>query len=1061
MWHGPEERLTALRTSADFGDAVSQVRKCAPMRKIAVFFVFVFLLFPAFAAKKVTVEQLQQAVTALHAKPDVEAARAIAEMELTERLNPADADRLAAGLQGEETRRAVAAVADASAFLDPPPTEIPAKPVPDVAAQRQMLALTVAYVGKTIPQLPNFFATRGTTQYEDTPQIQKDDFFIPYQPLHRVAASNVTMLYRDGQEAIDTGSNKKPPPMSQGLNTRGVFGPILATVLLDAAQSKLNWSHWEQGPAGMQAVFAFEVPKEKSHYEVNYCCVASESATVVANMHPYHRIVGYRGKMTIDPGTGSILRLVVEADLKTGEPVTKAAIMVEYGSVEIGGNTYICPVKSVSSAVGQSIQFDPLYKFPLANQLQPLKHSLSDARFDQYHVFRAEAQVVTAESGDTGQGLPGVRAVNTGDTASAGQSPEEARTPAAATAEATPTSSAPEEVAATPRPAEAASVAAPIPSSEPAVPEITVGDANSVPDMPANNHPSASDSGFTLHTTARLVDVGVVAFDKKGHPVTDLKPGDFELYDNGRKQEVRFYSQAGTEAALPPVPRDATPDAKSTSSPGDFSNRRATNVDFRGAVQQSNITVLLIDSGNIAWGDLSYARSEMMRFLKDLPADERIGIYIMKSYGFEVLREPSPDHAELLATLSHWMPTAQDLSRAQDEEQRNRQHIDWVHSASDLAYVNGNAETDPNNFYSGAKQDAAAAAHPPDANLRSMGSNPTRDALFILETIARHLAAVTGHKSLVWVSSDNALADWTNRIAIREEKGSSFVDQVALRSQEALNNANVSIYPLDVSQLEASVVTADLGNDSVKAITGSLPGEGTPPSLPGGRIKAEMQQNTRPIQPAFRELADATGGRVFRRSGGIANELDSVVADGRAAWLLSFTPDQPADDKYHLITVKLATRRDLTLRFRSGYQYDKEPATMKDRFRQAVWRPADLTEIALTAHAVPATKEATIQLRIAATDLGLAQQAETWSGKLDVFLIQRDDAGLHAQVTGQQLGLRLKPATYQRMLSEGVPFEVKVAVRPDTTTVRVVAVDENSGRIGSVTIPAAELTAKR
>ncbi|MGA2559047.1 MAG: VWA domain-containing protein [Terracidiphilus sp.] len=1039
------------------------------MRKIAVFFVFVFLLFPAFAAKKVTVEQLQQAVTALHAKPDVEAARAIAEMELTERLNPADADRLAAGLQGEETRRAVAAVADASAFLDPPPAEIPARPAPDVAAQRQMLALTVAYVGKTIPQLPNFFATRGTTQYEDTPQIQKDDFFIPYQPLHRVAASNVTMLYRDGQEAIDTGSNKKPPPMSQGLNTRGVFGPILATVLLDAAQSKLNWSHWEQGPAGMQAVFAFEVPKEKSHYEVNYCCVATEAATVVANMHPYHRIVGYRGKMTIDPGTGSILRLVVEADLKTGEPVTKAAIMVEYGSVEIGGKTYICPVKSVSSAVGQSVQLDPLYKFPLANQLQPLKHSLSDARFDQYHVFRAEAQVVTAESGDTGQGLPGVRAVNTGDTASAGQSPEEARTPAAATAEATPTSSAPEEVAATPRPAEATSVAAPIPSSEPAVPEITVGDANSVPDMPANNHPSASDSGFTLHTTARLVDVGVVAFDKKGHPVTDLKPEDFELYDNGRKQEVRYYSQAGAEAAVvPPAQPDAASSANSLSSvPGDFSNRRATANSRKTAAAESNITVLMIDAGNIAWGDLSYARSEMMRFLKGLPENERVGIYIMKSYNFEVLQEASPDHAQLLATLGHWMPAAQDLSRAQDEEQRNRQHFDWVHSIYDLQSVNGNGNTASSNFSSG-KGDLAQAAAPTDPKLLSMGSNPARDSFFILAGVARHLAAIPGHKSLVWVSSDNVLADWSNQAAARQDKGSSkFIDQLALRAQEALNDAHVSVYPLDTSQLEAAGVTADLGNRNITAMGFSDRDKATAaagdaaPGFKPGRQTAQMQQDTHGIQGAIRDLADATGGRVFRRSGEIANELDSVVADGRAAWLLSFTPDQPADDKYHLITVKLATRRDLTLRFRNGYQYDKEPATMKDRFRQAVWRPADLTEIALTAHAVPATKEATIQLRIAATDLGLAQQAETWSGKLDVFLIQRDDAGLHAQVTGQQLGLRLKPATYQRMLSEGVPFEVKVAVRPDTTTVRVVAVDENSGRIGSVTIPAAELTAKR
>ena len=127
---------------------------------------------------------------------------------------------------------------------------------------------------------------------------------------------------------------------------------------------------------------------------------------------------------------------------------------------------------------------------------------------------------------------------------------------------------------------------------------------------------------------------------------------------------------------------------------------------------------------------------------------------------------------------------------------------------------------------------------------------------------------------------------------------------------------------------------------------------------------------------------------------------------------------------------------------------------MKDRFREAIWRPADVTEIALTAHAKSTGKDGTIQLRIAATDLDLAQQAELWSDKLDIFLVQRDDAGLHAHVTGQQLGLRLKPATYQRLLSDGVPFEVKVVLRPETDVVRVLAVDENSGRIGSITIPA-------
>ena len=65
----------------------------------------------------------------------------------------------------------------------------------------------------------------------------------------------------------------------------------------------------------------------------------------------------------------------------------------------------------------------------------------------------------------------------------------------------------------------------------------------SLPNTPANTGPT-QDSGFSIKVTSRLVDVGVVAFDKKGHPVTDLKAEDFEIYDNGRKQEIRFFTPA-------------------------------------------------------------------------------------------------------------------------------------------------------------------------------------------------------------------------------------------------------------------------------------------------------------------------------------------------------------------------------------------------------------------------------------------------------------------------------------------------------------------------------------
>ena len=54
-----------------------------------------------------------------------------------------------------------------------------------------------------------------------------------------------------------------------------------------------------------------------------------------------------------------------------------------------------------------------------------------------------------------------------------------------------------------------------------------------------------SGTGFTLRVTSRLVDVGVVALDKKGRPVTNLNEDNFEVYDDGRKQTVRLFQRGG------------------------------------------------------------------------------------------------------------------------------------------------------------------------------------------------------------------------------------------------------------------------------------------------------------------------------------------------------------------------------------------------------------------------------------------------------------------------------------------------------------------------------------
>ena len=111
---------------------------------------------------------------------------------------------------------------------------------------------------------------------------------------------------------------------------------------------------------------------------------------------------------------------------------------------------------------------------------------------------------------------------------------------------------------------------------------------------------------------------------------------------------------------------------------------------------------------------------------------------------------------------------------------------------------------------------------------------------------------------------------------------------------------------------------------------------------------------------------------------------------------------------------------------------------------------------AVAASVSQANPGANVKVNIAAGDLGLQQQAGRWMDKLDIFFIQRDDAGLHAHIEGQTLGLRLKSATYERLLPTAVPFAHFVGVKPGTASLRVLVVDENSGRMGSVTIPVSE-----
>jgi hypothetical protein len=276
-------------------------------------------------------------------------------------------------------------LAEASVFCDLPRAEILPMPAPSRDAQIALLAKTREYVVQTLQKLPNFFATRETENFQGTPkEAERAAIRAKYEPLHAVSHSSVTVLYRNHREMIVKG--KKQSPSNQQLRTVGEFGPILETVFGDAAKGHIYWSHWEQGAAGPVAAFRYEVPEAQSHYGV--------SRTSTEQGDDYNP--GYHGEFAVDAGDGSILRVTVIAELKLDNPITSADLAVDYGPVEIGGRTYICPVKSVAVSdvrmVLQQLNFST--GAVEGTSLGVSKSYLNEVQFKDYHLFRAETRIL-------------------------------------------------------------------------------------------------------------------------------------------------------------------------------------------------------------------------------------------------------------------------------------------------------------------------------------------------------------------------------------------------------------------------------------------------------------------------------------------------------------------------------------------------------------------------------------------------------------------------------------------------------------------------------------------
>ncbi len=881
------------------------------VRRLGVVALLAATGFPAYAAKRTTVAQLEQALDAASSahKADAEIARQIAGLELTERLTDPTLSRLAAHLiSNSQTARALELLADRSAFLEPPANEVPSAPVPDPAAQTRMLQAARNYVSQTMPRLPNFLANRVIDLYDDRPQPLKKGDWPTRSGLHLIGTSTGEISVRNERENQPATQGSSVWQAKMGLISGGEFGNTLGMILTDADKGSIAWSHWENSVAGQVAVFQYAVPAAASHYEVLSTMKREEIIAGVdtpaggargvrgigtrpnvsaANATVVHTRPGYHGSIWVNPADGAILRITMDADLNRGAPFRRAAILVEYGPVEIGGSRFICPVRSIALSVAladsETITGDAPSEW------------LNETHFTNYHRFGSTTRILAdgttppAAEAQPEKAQAGVESAHPAATPASPGEPSHAET-----------QSAPAPVAmATPEPAtpKTTSEAAPGPTSpespSPALQPVAGADVPDLPRIPviAQQAP-IPDSGLTLHVEVPELVVPVVVRDKHGHAVGNLAKEDFAVFDQGKLRTITGFTAITSAPAGggPPSVRSV-----SSATPANSAAREAP------PPTQNRFLLFLFDDRHLTSSDLAITQKAAIKML-DQPLGPAEYANVLSFMG--VNSGFTRDRAALQAAIGKLS-----VHQANQHSKNDCPDIDYYaadkilnqHDAQEFSVAVAKAKactaaqvflpsaSDLNNPTTVFERLALSTA----AHALAAGEEDARQSLVSLETVVRAMTKLPGQRTLILVSP-GFLSLSPDLMTFK----SRVLDEAA--------GANVVINALDARGLYVGNADASQGpQESVSQMLGST--------------SSDHFSSVQESDNAMAELAYGTGGTFFHNSNDLEGGLRSLAAAPEYLYLLQVSlKDVKPNGTFHQLRVNV-DRHDLNVQSRRGY----------------------------------------------------------------------------------------------------------------------------------------------
>jgi VWFA-related protein len=351
-----------------------------------------------------------------------------------------------------------------------------------------------------------------------------------------------------------------------------------------------------------------------------------------------------------------------------------------------------------------------------------------------------------------------------------------------------------------------------------------------------------------------------------------------------------------------------------------------------------------------------------------------------------------------------------------------------------------------------------------------------------LKAIAQHIAIIPGRKNLVWVSGgfpiqmgipeigkpDNSTLSanlpnnqslTTGGCAARPNqlpcpnRDSGTFDDLAKRAAEALNQANVAIYPVDAGGV-AGIPTMEVGGPG-----GALNPAGgiMPTAQTNGSLMAELD-----TRDTSKLLAMQTGGLAFYGNNDVRGALKQAFSDGNSAYTIGFYPNHGEwNGKYRKLKIRTTTE-GAKLRYRAGYYADAEKrnsdeARAKEAMRMAATSPLDATGLGMIVtgklSGAPADRKVEVHVGLDPKQLLLQQTGTHRTGAVDLYFVQRDAGGETLAAENQRIAINFDDKQYEYLGTGGFVLGKHLTIVPQAADLRVFVQDTSSEALGSVTIP--------